>query len=396
MRIFVTGYGTICACGFNNNEVFESLKNMRSGIALPQYLQTVHNDLPVGEVKCSTAELKKILNLNFDIPEVRTPILGLKAATEAVENAKLVNVNGFKIAFISGSTVGGMDIMEQNYDDFLHNNSKNFLLYPHDIGDTTEFIADKIGIFNFVSGLSTACSSGANAVLFAAELIKSQRVDIAVAGACESLSKYHFNGFNSLKILDNKPCRPFCQTRAGLNLGEGAGYIVLESEKSVEKRKINPLCELKGYGNACDAFHQTATSENGEGPYLAMKYALLNAGINHEDIDYINAHGTGTVNNDLTEGIAIKRMFINRMPAISSTKGFTGHTTSASGGVENSISVMSIMENFIPANINFEKPMPELNLIPVVKPIFSNVNNVMTNSFGFGGNDTSIIFSKIV
>jgi 3-oxoacyl-[acyl-carrier-protein] synthase-1 len=206
-------------------------------------------------------------------------------------------------------------------------------------------------------------------------------------------------------ILNREWCKPFDAHRAGLNLGEGAAYIVLESEENLNKRlavnpAVKPLCRLSGFANTCDAFHQTASSSDGEGAYLAMKNALLSAGLKPEDIDYINAHGTGTGNNDLSEGTAIQRVFTNKIPPVSSTKSFTGHTTSAAGGVEAVISLLALQNNFIPVNLNFSTQMPELTFVPYgdtkQEPVPSKqIKNVLSNSFGFGGNETALIFSAI-
>ncbi|MCQ2249914.1 MAG: beta-ketoacyl-[acyl-carrier-protein] synthase family protein [Bacteroidales bacterium] len=396
MKVFVTGIGTINAIGDNADQTFAGLKRGESGISTLRYLKTMHTDLPCGEIKMSYEQLADFAQVNRNSPLVRTPLMGLVAAREAVNSARLSKTTGGNMAFISGTTVGGMDRMEQFYDDFVNNDSKNRYLYPHDIGDSTQYIADKLGLFSFATSISTACSSGANAIIFGAELIKSGRYDIVVAGGCESLSSYHFNGFNSLMILDKQLCRPFDDSRSGLNLGEGAGYIVLESEISAKRRRAEILCELTGYGNACDAFHQTATSENGEGPYLAMTKALEMAELKPCEIDYVNAHGTGTPNNDLTESVALKRVFgANSVPDFSSTKAFTGHTTSAAGGVEAVISVMCLMNDFLPKSLNFSNPIPETGLIPLTENKEKFLRSVMTNSFGFGGNDSSLIFSRL-
>jgi 3-oxoacyl-[acyl-carrier-protein] synthase-1 len=250
--------------------------------------------------------------------------------------------------------------------------------------------------FDIMTTISTACSSAANAIILGANLIKAGVVDAALVGGSECLTKFHLNGFNSLMILDKDICRPFDRDRQGLNLGEGAGYIVIESETSLNARGVKPICELSGYGNACDAFHQTASSPDGQGAYLAMMEALKSASLEPSDIDYINAHGTGTPNNDLSEGHAVMRVFGNNVPPISSTKSFTGHTTSASGGVESVISILAIVNDFIPANLGFSNRIEELDFSPVTHSVEgASLHHVLTNSFGFGGNDSSCIFSKI-
>ena len=195
-------------------------------------------------------------------------------------------------------------------------------------------------------------------------------------------------------ILDHEQCRPFDATRAGLNLGEGAAYIVLETAASARKRGVTPIGELNGYGNACDAFHQTASSDDGEGAYLAMQKALDMSGLQPADIDYVNAHGTGTPNNDVSESQALKRVFGQHMPKVSSTKGMTGHTTSASGSVEAVICLLALQQGIVPANYGWKQPME--NGITPVTACLQNVElkHVMCNSFGFGGNDSSLIISR--
>jgi 3-oxoacyl-[acyl-carrier-protein] synthase-1 len=206
---------------------------------------------------------------------------------------------------------------------------------------------------------------------------------------------FTINGFNSLMILDKSGCKPFDEERNGLTLGEGAAYLVLESENIVKKSGRKVLGTLAGYGNACDAYHQTASSPDGEGAFISMKEAIMKAGITADSIDYINAHGTGTKNNDLSEGKALERLFAGSVPSISSTKSFTGHTLGAAGAIEAVFSIMAIENQCIWPNLDFTNKMNELGFMPV-KELKRNVpvRNVLSNSFGFGGNNTSLIFSK--
>ena len=191
-------------------------------------------------------------------------------------------------------------------------------------------------------------------------------------------------------ILDHEQCCPFDRDRAGLNLGEGAAYLVLETEASVKKRGVKPLCVLSGYGNACDAFHQTASSPEGEGAYLAMQEALQLAGLKPEDIQYINAHGTGTPNNDESESHAIQRVFGEHLPPVSSTKSFTGHTTSASGSIEAVFCMLALQYQFLLPNLNWHTPM-ENGIVPVMtQEPQGEIRHILSNAFGFGGNATII------
>jgi 3-oxoacyl-[acyl-carrier-protein] synthase-1 len=257
-------------------------------------------------------------------------------------------------------------------------------------------VADKLGIKDHITTISTACSSSANTIMYGSRMIKNGLLDIAVSGGTDSMSRFTINGFNSLMILDNKPCTPYDENRKGLNLGEGAGYVVLVSEKVAATLSKKPKAFLAGYANANDAFHQTASSAEGKGNFLAMKGALDMSGLKTSDIDYINLHGTGTPNNDLAEGTAVQRIFGN-VPKASSTKAFTGHTLGACGGIEAAFSLMAMEHGMIFPNLRFVTQMKELEFVPVTELMENvKVNNVMSNSFGFGGNCSSLIFSKVV
>ena len=396
-NIVITGTGIISSLGVGKEETLKKLRAGQKVIGPIRHIHTKHSDLPSGEVEYSDDQLKELIDYQDKSIITRTSLLGRVALKEALENAHLDGSEGLRIAFISGNTVGGMEKSEQYYYDFLNNNSRNEYIAMHDCGACTDIMAKEFsGKFDLITTISTACSSAANAIILGANLIKEGRVDIAVVGGTECLSKFHINGFNTLMILDKEPCRPFDANRHGLNLGEGAAYLVMETEETARKRNIKPLCKLAGYGNTCDAFHQTATSPNGEGAYLAMCQALKSSGLQPEDIDYINAHGTGTGNNDECEGIAMMRVFGDKMPPVSSTKSYTGHTTSAAGGVESVISILALTHHFIPANLGYETPIDGHNFKPV-DHVIENVQlkHILTNSFGFGGNDSSCIFSAI-
>lgn len=393
-RIVVTGMGIISALGTGVEKTYVALQEGRSGVGPLEYLQTEHRDIPCAEVKLSDEALVARLGIKKEEVATRTALLGIEALREAWASAGLSLQGQERVAFINGTTVGGMEKSERYYLDFLENDSRNAYIAAHECGACTERIADDLGGFSYVTTLSTACSSAANAVMLGANLIKAGRTDIAVVGGSECLTKFHLNGFHSLMILDPQPCRPFDATRAGLNLGEGAAYLVLEREADALARGASPLCVVAGYGNACDAFHQTASSENGTGATMAMQEALEMSGLRPEEIDYINAHGTGTRNNDLSEGRAIVNVFGAHIPYVSSTKAMTGHTTSASGAVEAVISILAIQRKFVPVNLRFAQPMPELPFSPVYRPMEGvPLRHVLSNSFGFGGNNSSLIFS---
>jgi 3-oxoacyl-(acyl-carrier-protein) synthase len=397
-RIFVTGMGFISGIGNNLRENLQSLMALQPGIEAIRYMDIkLTEEIPVSEVKLSEEELYKLAGITPEKVYSRNALLGIIAASEAYRHARLNEFPDKKTGLISATTVGGMDKVERYYQDFLNNDSRNSYIDIYECADSTEKIADLLGIRDYLTTISTACSSSANSILLGARMIRIGLLDRVVAGGCESLTKFHLQGFNALKILDKQPCKPFDAKRNGINLGEGGAYIVIESEESARESGKPVFCELTGWGNSCEAFHQTASSPDGIGAYLAMKKALEVSGIEPGQIDYINAHGTGTDNNDIAEGRAIEKLFGNTIPKVSSTKPFTGHTTSAAGAAEAIISIVGLQNNVIWPNLNFSEPMPELSFQPVTELLQNeDVKIVMSNSFGFGGNDTSLIFKKVI
>ncbi|HEV8080390.1 MAG TPA: beta-ketoacyl-[acyl-carrier-protein] synthase family protein [Chitinophagaceae bacterium] len=394
--VYIAGVGAITAIGNNVAECLSSFKKEQAGMGEITYLHTVHRDqIPVAEVKLSNKELAAIAGV---YPELsRTILLSLIAAREALNDAAITDLS-LRTGFVSANTVGGMDKSEDFFVDFIADNSKGKLknVLDHECGSVTETVADQLGIKDYMTTISTACSSSANAIFYGARLIKNNFLDVVVAGGTDAITKFTLNGFNTLMILDKDYCKPFDQNRAGLNLGEGAGYVVLVSERAAKTLNKKLYCKLSGYNNSNDAFHQTASSPDGTGSYLAMKQALEKSGLNASDINYINLHGTGTPNNDNAEGTAVKRLFDPHYPPMSSTKSFTGHTLGASGGIEAVFSVLAIRHGIIYPNLRFETQMHEFPFAPAKEFLEDQtINHVMSNSFGFGGNCTSLIFSKI-
>ena len=386
--IVVSGAGIISAIGNNLEEFREALCQAKSGIRAVKYLDTTHREVLVGEVQLSNIELADRLGVVLRADLSRTVLLGAIALREAVQHAQLSKNDIQRTALVSGTTVANMDCIERSYDG---NNPPQ--IYG-DCGRTTEEIAALVGQFAFLTTCSTACSSAANAFILGANLIRSGAYTRVVVGGSECLSRFHFNGFRSLQIMDARPCRPFDAKRAGLNLGEGAAFFVLEREDVALKRDIEPLALLSGWGNTADAFHQTASSENGEGAYLAMQKALSMSGLTPQQIDYVNAHGTGTINNDASESAALRRVFGEGIPPVSSTKSMTGHTTSVAGAVEMAVCLLALRNHFLPKSLNFENAAED-TIVPITKTKFDvPLHHVLCNSFGFGGNDTALILSE--
>lgn len=400
-KIVITGEGIVCAIGHDKASVVDALLHGRTGIHAMKHLGSVHKELPVGEVDLSNDEMQALLGLGPSEEVSRTTMMGMMAVEQALIDAEINDgkdergIKSQRIVLVSGTTVGGMDITEKYFGHLKVSDEHLDTLRHHDCGSCTHDIANYFGIFDDCTTISTACSSAANAIVLGAQLLQSGQADIVVAGGTEALSLFHLNGFNSLMILDKERCRPFDATRAGLNLGEGAAYIVMEREDMAQERNATIHAYLAGYGNACDAFHQTASSDNGEGAYLAMREAIEMAGITVSTIDYVNAHGTGTPNNDLSESVALHRIFGNDMPPVSSTKSYTGHTTSASGSIEAVICLLAMRHRFIPSNLGWQHAM-EGGILPSMGVSNIALRYVLCNAFGFGGNDTSLLFSAQV
>lgn len=398
MKIYVTGLGVVSGIGIGVSENMEALRQGKHGIGKVTLFPTAL-DVPVSEVKRSNEELKQLLSIPSQQTISRTALLGMVAAKEALEDAKLKlllsrsSQQPLRIGFISATSVGGMDLSEHFYEAFKENPARGRLreVISHDCGASTELIASYLGINDFITTISTACSSAANAIMLGARMIKHGQLDAVIVGGTDALCRFTLNGFNSLMILDKVHCRPFDRSRTGLNLGEGAGYLVLQSESSLQR---TPYCELSGYANTNEAYHQTGSSPEGDGAFLSMSEAIASSGISPEEIDYINVHGTGTPGNDASEGMALRRIFGKHVPPFSSVKAFIGHTLGASEGIEAVYSVLSIYKGMIYPNLNFTDAMPETELIPETSFREGvSVRHVLSNSFGFGGNDSSLLFS---
>lgn len=392
MKVFVTGIGVVSAIGLTVEENFRSLLNKKSGITECKFPDD-QKSIYTGRIAKSNSELKQLLSIT-DGYYSRTSLLGIIAAEQAMGN----NFHNKKLltAFISSTSVGGMDETEKYYRQVLKNLPVDFnLTRTHDSGNTSENIAAYLKFSGYINTLSTACSSAANAIMLAARMIAQGKMDRVLVGGTDPITDFTIKGFQSLMIYDNEWCKPFDHNRNGLNLGEGAGFLLLESDRSIKISGNEPICSLTGWHNAADAYHQTASSPDGKGATIAMKNALNKAGLETKEISYINAHGTGTKNNDLSESIAIKNVFGNAIPPFSSTKAFTGHTLAAAGAIEAVYSVLAIKNQVHLSGLNYNDPLEETLMRPVTEPTQAVTKHVMSNSFGFGGNNSSLIFSGI-
>lgn len=416
-RILVTGLGAVSSLGMSVQDNLDALREGRGGLSAAPELIRTRLQLPVGEVKETQAALAARLGLPEDIIMTKTALMAALAASEALSDAGIclssgkasgncpdksfmASSGGFtgRVGLILGTSVGGMDISGDFYEEYRNDPDCGDvrLMASHDCGASTVFVSDYLGIEDFSTTISTACSSAGNAIMLGARMIRAGLLDAVVAGGSDALSRFTLNGFNSLRILSSSPCRPFDALRDGLNLGEGAGFLVLESEESALLRGRSPYCSVSGWANVNEAFHQTASSAYGDGAFASMSGAMKMAGLCPGDIDYVNAHGTATVGNDLSEGCAFRRIFGDRMPPFGSFKGYIGHTLAASEGIEAVLCSRIISDGEIWPSRGFSSLDPQIGLSPLMEHRRGlRVRNILSNCFGFGGNDSSLVFSAI-
>ena len=395
-RVLVTGMGIISSLGNGCKKNLDALKLGNTGIKKAKHFKSKYADeLLFGEVPFSNEDLSTLLSSNKIQVRNRTDHLAQIALNEALIDAEITasQLSDHKTGLISASSTEGMCNTDEMYSDAKSDQPRSEFIDSYEYGSHCIKLAEEFGFSGYIDSLNTACSSSANGILLALRLIQSRRLDRVIVGGVESLSKHSVNGFNALQIVSDKACRPFDENRDGLNLGEGAAYLVLEAEELSLNKHI--YAEIKGAGNANDAFHPSATSDNARGPVLAMQLALQSADLDARDIDFINAHGTATLNNDLTESRALKSIFTDAIPPFISTKSYTGHTLAAAGAIEALFSILSIKEQHLFSELNFSEAILETNLHPFSGESRSaKIDNVLSNSFGFGGNCTSLILSN--
>ena len=407
-RVVMTGLGCVSPLGLNLNETWAALLAGKSGAGpITRFDASKHKTRFAAEVKgfdpvalFGTREARKM---------DRFAQFAIAAAQEALDQSGLqINeVNRDRVGVVIGTGIGGITTMIENYEALNERGPDRVspFLIPMMISDSAAgMLAIRIGARGPNMALATACASGSNAVGEAAEMIWRGAADAMLVGASESavvpLAMAGMNVMTALSTRNDSPetaSRPFDKNRDGFLMGEGAGMVVLESLESAQARGAKILCEFSGYGASDDAYHISAPAENGAGAAISMKLALEHAGLKPEDIGYINAHGTSTQLNDKSETAAIKTVFgeyAYKVP-ISSTKSMTGHLLGASGAVEAAICAKVLAENILPPTINYETPDPvcDLDYVPNT-PRSAKPRHVMSNSFGFGGHNATIIMSR--
>jgi len=385
--------GVISAIGNTVEENRRALIKGTCGITtLGNFSSRFAGVMPFGEIKITTDTLKEQLHVN-EQGVTRTMLLSLHAFNEAVADSKLSTneISSLDTAFISGNTVGGMCLTDEFYADARSKTNGSEYITSYDSASVVMYVQDRYKMRGIINTFNTACSSSANAIMYGARLIQNGFAKRAIIIGADTLAKFTINGFNALRILSDEPCRPFDKDRKGLNLGEGAACLVLEKEEDAAGKKI--YATVSGHGNANDSFHPSSLSAEGYGPVAAMQQALKRANLNANEIDFINAHGTATENNDEVESISMLKVF-KEVPAFASTKGNTGHTLGAAGAIEAVYSILSLTYQEVYPSLHFKNVIDGTSLIPANEYKKMSLQHVMSNSFGFGGNCTSLIFSK--
>lgn len=396
-RIVVSAIGIVSALGKGKAANLQQLLDRKSGLRNPLLLQTAYaKEYLMGEVRLSNDELSELVGLSAgDNGYTRTALLAMVAMQELIEQSGK-EILQQDLAFINANTVGGMCSVENMYLEFVKEHTEErYTKYIDtlDCAESTLNIAKHFGLKPLMATISTACSSSANALLLGSRMIQQGLVKRAICGGCDALSRYTVNGFASLKNVSKEACKPFDQDRVGLNLGEGAGYLLLEREEDATARGADIIAVLSGYSNSNDAYHPTAPSPDGSAAYRTMERALKKANLQASDINYINAHGTATDTNDAAESKAIEKMFGNDVP-FSSTKPYTGHTLAAAGAIEAIFSIYALQNDVVLPNLNFTTGMEDVSIRPATDIMNRPLKHVLSNSFGFGGNNVSLVFSK--
>jgi 3-oxoacyl-(acyl-carrier-protein) synthase len=393
-KIVVTGIGVITPLGATVSANRTALKEGRSAFSnLELFPSKYASVLPFGEIKISNADLKQQLGV-VEPGVTRTTLLALHAFQQAIADCNLsaADLQSSGTALLNGNTIGGMCLSDELYMDANKNEIGSEYISSYNLGSVNMYIQERYKIGGVINTFNTACSSAANAIMYGARLLKNGFAKRAIVGGTDSLAKFTINGFNSLNILSSKQCRPFDKDRAGLNLGEGAAFLILEKEEDAQGKKH--YGEVSGWSNTNDAFHPSSLSDDGDGPYLAMHEALRVAGLKPSQIDYINTHGTGTENNDEKESVGMVRLF-ESPPPFSSTKSNIGHTLGAAGAIEAVFCLLNLTHQEIYPSVNFATPIETTGLTPVLSYQKATLKHVMSNSFGFGGNCSSLIFSAL-
>ena len=393
-RVLVTGLGVVSPYGAGCGVFWEGLTAGRCAVRPIELFDTEGFRARVGaEVPAGTV-LRRVSSRRS-----RSDRFAAAAADEAVRDAGLSRAELRPAAVIVGGIGGGMLEAETWFwrreregvdDPELRTSLRTVLPFAH-----ADVVARRYGTTGPKETVVLACSSGGAALGLAAELIASGQVPLALAGGVDAMTRMCFMGFNALKLLDPEPCRPFARDRRGMSLGEGAGFVVLEDEAHARARGARGYAELASYGLTTDAWHLTAPHPDGEGSVRAMAEALDRAGVPASAVGYINAHGTGTPQNDRVEAAALQKLFDPDAVLVSANKSLVGHAMAAAGALEAIATVLTLVHQLIPPTAHLDDPDPAIvfDCVPnVARP--AALDCAMSNSFGFGGQNLSLLFRR--
>jgi 3-oxoacyl-[acyl-carrier-protein] synthase II len=405
-RVVVTGLGILSPIGNTVNEAWSSCTEGLSGIT--------HVDVGIVNSPVSIGAQLKNFNTSdhLDPKEVRRidPFIqyGLIAANQSISDSGILDyesLNKEKVGINFGAGIGGIQTIENNkmiLESKGHKKVSPFFVPGSIVNMISGLVSIKHGFMGPNTSVVTACSTGNHCIGTAARSIACGEADVMIAGGAEMASTpLSISGFISARALSTNPdpesaCRPWDKDRDGFILADGAGSLVLEDYEHAKQRNAHIYAEIIGFGMSSDAYHMTAPPEDGRGAALSMKNALIDAEINADEIDYINAHGTSTPLGDLAETRALKTIFTNTMPSISSTKSMTGHTLGAAGAIESIFCIKSLNDNVVPPTINLINQDSECDLdYTALRSVEKKVTLAMNNSFGFGGTNSTLVFKKI-
>tara|TARA_Y100000385_G_scaffold149985_1_gene155482 strand:+ start:1540 stop:2775 length:1236 start_codon:yes stop_codon:yes gene_type:complete len=405
-RVVVTGLGILSPIGNTVNEAWSSCTQGLSGITNVD-VGITNSPVRIG------AQLKNFNTSDYlDPKEVRRidPFIqyGLIAANQSISDSGILeyeSLNKEKVGINFGAGIGGIQTIENNkmvLESKGHKKVSPFFVPGSIVNMISGLVSIKHGFMGPNTSVVTACSTGNHCIGTAARSIACGEADVMVAGGAEMASTpLSIAGFISARALSTNSdpesaCRPWDKDRDGFVLADGAGSLVLEDYEHAKKRNAHIYAEIIGFGMSSDAYHMTAPPEDGRGAALSMKNALIDAEINADEIDYINAHGTSTPLGDLAETRALKTIFTNTMPSISSTKSMTGHTLGAAGAIESIFCIKSLNDNVVPPTINLINQDSECDLdYTALRSVEKKVTLAMNNSFGFGGTNSTLVFKKI-
>src|SRR4051812_97145 len=398
IRLAVTGVGIICSIGRNRSEVWRSIVESRAGIGK---LSKFPGETFPTDVAAEVGDLGELLPIDSrDAKRMsRSDLLAVIAANEAISQANdgaTTPLSRDRAIVSTGTSTGGLLEGESFYFDRLVRGRSRVpvsRVLQQPTSGPSDAVARALNLGGGVLSNATACASAGVAIGMAGDLLRSRHADVAVAGGSDALCRLTYSGFNVLQAVDENPCTPFAADRKGITLGEGAAYLVIERWDDALARGATILAELCGYGATCDAHHPTAPHEDGRGAHAAMRGAIAEG--NGSRVDYVNAHGTGTLLNDSAETKAILAAVGDAVP-VSSSKSYFGHTLGASGGVEAVISVLALQHQLAPPTLRLHTAAADCTLDYIAHtPRPMAMTNVLSNTFGFGGSNVSLLFRSL-